>query len=211
MTSDFATVLLVYGAAAAGTRNNGQANAPQSAAEAPHQENPSPASTPDSENASPKPERDYALYITVNGVKECVCTSDGHLTPKYKTGDGALPLVSEVFRALAPAANFFPYASRLGELTGDRFSGFKEATTQDNGAKKWILAEMEASIDFDIPNYGYGNSYGQANTVQDVAIVIELNPINIYILSNIQFNKFMSAGDVVNKNAIGVLWRSVQR
>ena len=149
----------------------------------------------------------------MDGVKERVCTSDGHLTPKYKTADGALPLVREIFRALAPAASFNPaHATILGELTGadGRFRGFKEATTSNNGAQKWILAELEANISFEKPGYYYGNLQGEANSVQDVAIVIELNPINIYILNSYEFSYFMSTGDV-RKHSSGVLWQSVER
>ena len=210
--SPFVNVLLVYGAVNAGTGNAGQANSPQVAAEAARQETPSPAVTPNAGNASPNPEGNYDLFFTVDGVKERVCTSDGHLTPKFKTADGALPLVRQVFRALAPAAYVNPaHATILGELTGadDRFRGFKEATS-DNGARKWILAELEANISFEKPDYRYGNSQGEANTEQDVAIVIELNPINIYILNSYEFSYFMSKGDV-RQHSAGVLWQSVQR
>jgi hypothetical protein len=62
-------------------------------------------------SSSPSPQQEdsptdgvsAALYLTVDGVKEIVCTKDGHLTAKYKTKDG-LALRSSIgeFRRSCP-------------------------------------------------------------------------------------------------------------
>ena len=151
-----------------------------------------------------------ALYLTVDGVKETVCTKDGHLTPKYKTKQGALPLVREVFRLLAPAADFYTnHATQLGDITGanDAFTGFHEAVS-DNGQKKWIYALFEASISFDNPD---GMAYGGADPgLMDVAVVVELNPINMFILDADAYRNWQSAGDVVWRRGRGVLGYQVK-
>jgi hypothetical protein len=171
----------------------------------------------ESQSPSPSPEQadsstdgpKAGLYLTVNRVKETVCTKDGHLTPKYKTRDGALPLVREVFRRLAPAADFYTnHATQLGDITGadDAFRGFHEATS-DNGQKKWIYAQFEARIDFANPD---GMRYGDADPdLMDVAVVVELNPINMFILDGDAYRNWQSAGDVVWRRGRGVLWCQV--
>lgn len=170
---------------------------------------PSPSPSPaESDSSTDGPSA--ALYLTVNGVKEAVCTKDGHLTPKYKTRAGALPLVREVFHVLAPAANCYTnHATQLGDITGadDAFRGFHEATS-DNGQKKWIYAEFEASIDFANPDgMGYGDLQ---NDLMDVAIVVELNPTNMFILDADAYRNWQSAGDVVWRRGRGVLWYQVK-
>jgi hypothetical protein len=171
---------------------------------------PSPSPSPaeaDSSTGGPG----SALYFTVNGVKEKICTKDGHLTAKYKTRDGALPLLREIFHVMAPAANFHTnHATQLGDITGadDAFRGFHEATSE-NGQKKWIYAQFEASIDFANPD---GMGYGDAHPdLMDVAVVIELNPTNIFILDGDAYSNWQSAGDVIWRRGRGVLWYQVKR
>jgi hypothetical protein len=158
--------------------------------------------TPSADKTSPS----SALYLTVDGVEETVCTKDGHLTPKCKTKNGALPLVREVFRTLAPAATYYTnHATQLGDITGanDGFNGFRE-TVSNHGEKKWIFAQFEADINFERPN-----DFDHYN-LQDVAIVIELNPTNLFILDTAAFENFQSAGDVLYRNGRGVLWYSAK-
>jgi tetratricopeptide (TPR) repeat protein len=148
------------------------------------------------------PAQNWGLSITVNGVKETICTKDGHLTPKYQTKDGAIPLVNDVFHLLAPGATYYTnHATQLGDLTGanDGFTGFHEFTS-DNGAKKWIYARFEADINFEWPDDV------DKTSLQDVAVVIELDPVNMFILDAAAFQDFQSAGDVLYRNGRGVLW-----
>jgi hypothetical protein len=94
---------------------------------------------------------------------------------------------------LAHGATYYTnHATQLGELTGanDAFSGFNECTS-DNGTKKWIYAQFEADINFEWPDDVENTS------LQDVAVVIELDPNNMFILDGDAFRNFQSAGDVL--------------
>jgi hypothetical protein len=65
---------------------------------------------------------------------------------------------------------------------------------------KEVYAQFEAGINFEWPDDV------EKTSLQDAAVVIQLDPVNLLILNAHAFRNFQSAGDLVYRNGYGVLW-----